>query len=166
MKKYDALQTIKKRDTKKEVLLKIGGKISSKLKWIIKSSQAIMKMSVSGIKIGEALKDIEIKPDKTFQKIYTAYLLGVIDYFAQVKKVRENEIIYAMSLYLDNYAFQDKKRCKDLFNWIMKNYLQEDVLAVKQIGGSFALQAAKIKIEKPIAFFGAIYKNRKKSVFN
>ena len=166
MKKYDCLKVIKQRKTKKAVNLKIGGKISQNIKWMIKSTGAIMSISTAAIKIGETLKNIEIEYDERYRKVFTAFSLGVIDYFGQVKKVKENDIIYALKLYI-GLAFKsfDEEEKNHYFNWIMKNYVNADVLEVKQIGGEFALQAAKAEVKRPIAFFGALYKFRKKSIF-
>ena len=43
--------------------------------------------------------------------------------------------------------------------------MNKDVLAVKQMGGDFAFQFAKVDVKKPIALFSAIYKFRGKYVF-
>ena len=166
MKKYDVLGTIKnikKWKTKynpKGYDLSKGQQKAWNLLW------GVMNTSIGFIKVGEALKNITIVNDESYRKVCSAFALGAVDCFGQLHDLREEEILELIRGFIQKrYKQFSEKEQEHLFVWITKNYMHKDLLAVKQMGGDFALQFHKVDVKRPIALFSAIYKFKGKYVF-
>tara|TARA_X000000368_G_C22968128_1_gene684171 strand:+ start:648 stop:1193 length:546 start_codon:yes stop_codon:yes gene_type:complete len=166
MKKYDPLATIKKRKKIKTKYNPKGIKASEGQEKAYKLLWGAMNASIAAIQLGEALKNTKIYNDETYRKICTAFALGAVDCFGQLNRLREEEIIeLVLSFIQSRYKEFSKEEQDHLFDWLIKNYVQKDVLEVKQAGGDFALQFYKVDVKRPIALFGAIFKHKNKYVF-
>ena len=166
MKKYNVLGTIKNRKKWKTPYSPKTNAVSRDQQKAYNLLWGVMNTSIGAIKVGEALKKITIINNEQYRKVCTAFALGAVDCFGQLNDLREEEIIELIRTFIqDRYEqFSDEEQ-DHLFDWITKNYMNKDVLAVKQMGGDFAFQFAKVDVKKPIALFSAIYKFRGKYVF-
>ena len=166
MKKYDVLATIKKQKKLKTEYNPKGTKATEGQEKSYKLLFGAMNASIAAIQLGEALKKIKIYNDETYRKICTAFAFGAVDCFGQLNNLREEEILELIRAFIQRrYEEFSKEEQDHLFTWLTKNYVQKDVLEVKQAGGDFALQFAKTDVKKPIALFSSIFNNRKKYVF-